>query len=319
MVFPDRASLAAVIVVALAACGGGGGDEKKVTQVAAKVNKDEITVHQVNQSLPRLNNPSEAQAKAVSRQVLDRLVDQQLLIQKAVEQKLDRDPQVMTALESARREILSRAYMDRVLASAPKASAEDVRKYYSDHPELFSERRIYRLEELVLSLTPEQEKKFRESLPSMKTLQDVAGYAKANGLSTKANTLVRSAEQLPMAVAAQLQKVKDGDIVALPGSGAIALLHLLQSKTEPLDEVKATPFIEQYIQNKARMEIAQNEIKHLRSIAKIEYLGHFAKPAEAAGAGSDTGTMPSVTGVPSAADVPSVQDVVQKNPRSFEK
>lgn len=311
MAFADRAPLSALIVVVLAACGGGGSEDKKATQVAAKVNKDEITVHQINQNLPRLNNPSEAQVKAVSRQVLDRLVDQQLLIQKALEQKLDRDPQIMTAIENARREILSRSYMDRVLASAPKVSPEEVKKYYADHPELFSERRIYRLDEIVLSLTPEQDKKLREALPGMKTLQDVAGYAKANGLPAKSNSVVRSAEQLPMAVATRLHKVKDGEIVALPGSGGMAVMQVLQSQVQPLNEARATPLIEQFVQNKARMEIAQTEIKHLRSAAKIEYLGDFAKLPDAASTASDIGEANSITAAPSATETASQVSPVQ--------
>ena len=44
------------------------------------------------------------------------------------------------------------------------------------------------------------------------------------------------------------------------------------------------PFIEQYLQNKSRMEVAQAELKTLRSAAKIEYVGDFQKPVEGADA-----------------------------------
>ncbi|MBK8018938.1 MAG: peptidyl-prolyl cis-trans isomerase, EpsD family [Betaproteobacteria bacterium] len=143
---PFALAIAAVLV--LSACGGGGegGDDKKATQVAAKVNNDEITVHQINSALPRMNNPSEAQVKAATKQSLERLIDQQLLIQKAMEGKLDRDPQVMTAIENARREILARAYVERVMANAAQAEPAKIKEFYDQHPELFSQRRVYRLQ-----------------------------------------------------------------------------------------------------------------------------------------------------------------------------
>ena len=87
----------------LAACGGGDGDKKPATQVAAKVNSGEISVHQVNQVLQRQPGLKPEQVQAVSRRVLDGLVDQELAIQQATEQKLDRDPRVVSAIEAAKR------------------------------------------------------------------------------------------------------------------------------------------------------------------------------------------------------------------------
>ena len=84
----------------LAACGGGDGDKKPATQVAAKVNSGEISVHQVNQVLQRQPGLKPEQVQAVSRRVLDGLVDQELAIQQATEQKLDRDPRVVSAIEA---------------------------------------------------------------------------------------------------------------------------------------------------------------------------------------------------------------------------
>lgn len=270
----------AAALLALVACGGGeSGGDKKSTQVAAKVNSDEITVHQVNGALPRLNNPTPEQTKAASKQVLDRLVDQQLLIQKAMEAKLDRDPQVMTAIENSKREILARAYLERAMAATAKPKPEEIKDFYGKHPELFSERRIYQLQEVALQVKPDQSAALRDALKGMKTLNDVVAYAKANNIPAAVNNSVRAAEQLPMEFAARIHAMKDGEIVAVPGKGGLAVVQIARSQSQPLTEDKATPFIEQFLQNKARMELAQNEIKTLRGAAKVEYLGDFAKPA----------------------------------------
>ena len=281
------ASLVAAAMITLTACGdgsSGGGEEKKVSQVAAKVNGEELTVHQINGALPRMNNPTEAQVKTATKQVLERLIDQQLFIQKAVEAKLDRDPLVMTAIENARREILSRAYVERVMGGAAKADAAEVKKFYGEHPELFAERRVYRLQEVAMQLKDASELEgLKQALPPMKTMQEVVEYAKAKNIRATTNTTVRGAEQLPMEFAARLHKLKDGEIVAVPGPGGIAVVQIVASQNQPLNEQQATPFIEQFLQNKARMDLAKTELKNLRTAAKVEYVGDFAKdPAPAA-------------------------------------
>jgi EpsD family peptidyl-prolyl cis-trans isomerase len=289
------------LALALAACGGDkdSAGAKKNSQVAAKVNGEEITVHQVNAALPRLNNPTEAQAKAATKQVLDRLVDQQLFIQKATEAKLDRDPQVMTAIENAKREILARAYVERVMGGAAKANPDAVREFYGKHPELFSQRRVYRLQEIALAAKGEQADKVRQALPAMKTLQDVVAFAKANDIKYQANNQVRAAEQLPMEFAAKLAAMKDGEIVAVPGPNGFAVVQIAQSQSQPLDEKQATPFIEQFLQNRSKMDLAQTELKSLRSAAKIDYVGEFAKAqAEAPAAAAAPAPTPEQTAKP---------------------
>ena len=86
----SRASLAA-IAMTLVACGGSR-QEGQASQTAAKVNKEEITVHQINHALSRQRAVPADQAASASQRVLESLIDQQLAIDKAAELKLDRDP-----------------------------------------------------------------------------------------------------------------------------------------------------------------------------------------------------------------------------------
>jgi len=125
-------------------------DTKKVsTQVAARVNADEITVHQVNDVLARSPNITPEAAAQAKREILDRLIDQQLAKQKAIENKLDRSPKVMRNIEAARSEILARAFQEHVAASLTKPAPVEVHEYYKQHPELFAQRKVFNLEELA--------------------------------------------------------------------------------------------------------------------------------------------------------------------------
>jgi hypothetical protein len=133
--------------------------------------------------------------------------------------------------------------------------------------------------------------KLKQALPPMKSLQEVIAYAKANNLRATTNASVRAAEQLPMEFAKRIAALKDGEVVAVPGPNGVAVIQIVASQQQPLDEAKAKPFIEQFLQNKSRMELAQAELKSLRAAAKIEYVGDFAKPAEEAAPAEGNGGM----------------------------
>lgn len=277
-------TLLAVPIALLVLSGCGGGEEKTATQLAAKVDKGEITVHQVNAVLARNPNLPPEQAKEAGRQILDRLIDQEILVQQAITGKLDREPKTLQAIETARRDILARSYIEKVSATVPKPSAEDIKAYYGQHPELFAERRIYNFNEIAARLSPEMIPQLEEQMKKAKSLADVTNWLKAQNIPMAANNSTKAAEQLPLELLPRFHQMKDGQIGVIPTKEAILIVQLAASKTVPMDEKGATPFIEQYLFNKLRAEAVDKEVKALREKAKVEYLGEFAQapatPAE---------------------------------------
>lgn len=264
----------------LGACGEE--DKKKpASQVAAKINKEEISVHQINQQLARTPNLTPEQAKEASRQVLTRLVDQELLVQQAGESKLDRDPRAVQAIESARREILARAYLDKIAAALPKPSEQDVKEYYEQHPALFADRRIYNFNEIVIRANPEEVLPgLQERLGKAKSLAEVGDWLKQQKLPLAANNVTKAAEQLPMELLPRFHQMKPGQIGVVPGRDSILLVQLAASRPEPMDEKAATPFIQQFLFNQRKVEAVDKELKSLRDKAKIEYVGEFVQLAK---------------------------------------
>jgi len=272
-------SAAAVLLV-----GCGEKKEKAASQTAVKVNKDEITVHQINFVLQQQRGLRPEQADAASKQILERLIDQQLALGKAEDLKVDRDPRVVQALEAARREVISRAYLEKVGEAAAKPTADEIRKYYDDKPALFRERRIYSIQEIAIEAGPEKLAVLREKLAAAKNIAEFVEWLKANDYRFSGNQAVRAAEQLPLNSLESFARMKDGQAAIVPAANGAQVVVLAGSRSQPISEEQARPAIEQFILNERKRKLIEDDVKALRAVAKIEYVGKFAEGAASAAA-----------------------------------
>jgi EpsD family peptidyl-prolyl cis-trans isomerase len=275
-------------VVLLAACGDS--KKEKASQTAVKVNKEEITVHQINFVLQQQRGLRPEQSDAASKQILERLIDQEVALQKADELKIDRDPRVVLQLEAARRDIISRAYMERVGEAAAKPTPDEVRKYYDEKPALFKDRRIYNIQEIGIEAKPEQFDQLRTQLEASKSITEFVDFLKASEFKFSGNQAVRAAEQLPLASLDTFAALRDGQAMINPTPTGAQVVVLAGSRSQPVDLQAATPAIEQFLLNERKRKLIEEDIKTLRSGATIQYVGKFAEGA--AGAASAPASMP---------------------------
>jgi len=281
-----RLTCALALPLFVAACGESQepAKGKSASQVAAKVNEDEISVHQVNAELVRVGATAPEQRSEAKRQVLQGLIDQQLLVQQALEQRLHRDPDVLAAIEAARHSLLAQAYVQKRVAASARPTEEEIRKYYAENPALFSERRVFRLLELATDMTPDRMAEVQATIGKSRNLMDVGNALKAAGANVVSSAAVRAPEQLPLEFVARIAEMKDGQVAALANDRSITVLQIVESQRQPLSEKEATPLIEQFLSNQRRAELTRAELKRLRGEAKIEYVGEFTKLAQEAAA-----------------------------------
>lgn len=272
--------LPVLVAVLLIGCGdkkdGAATDDKKETQVVAKVNGTELTVHQVNFALQRVPGLNQEQSRAASLQVVRNLVDQEVIAQKALSDKLDRDPNVVQALDAARRQILAEAYMSRKLGAPVEPSDAEVSDYYDKHPDLFAKRKIYRLQEIGITASKEKHEAIRAQLAASKTLNDFAAWLKAENLPIKAGLGVKPAEQLPLELLPKLAQMPDGQAIVVNSPDGLLVIVLADSQTQPVTLEQAKPAIARALQTQARQKAAKAELAALKAAAKIEYVGEFA-------------------------------------------
>lgn len=251
------------------------------TQVAAKVNKEEISVHQVNFVLQRQPNLKPEQAESASQQILEKLIDQELAVQKAIDQKIDRDPQVVQAVEAARREILARAYVDRVALSISKPTDEDIRKYYDERPALFKERRIYTFLEIIARTSPEQATELQSFMKTAKTMRTVLDWLKERNIPYKDARSTTPAESLPLNLLDQFAAMQPSQAMVLPEKDVVRFIILESAASEPKTLEQARGAIELFLVNERKRKMVESDLKTLREGSKIAYMSKtIQKPAE---------------------------------------
>ena len=102
-------------------------------------------------------------------------------------------------------------------------------------------------------------------------------------------------------------QMKDGQIIFNRTPTGAQIIILAKSVSQPVDEERAKPAIEQYLLNERKRKIVDDDLKALRSTAKIEYVGDYVKTAAEKPASSTLEVKPSVsplTATPASAPEP---------------
>jgi EpsD family peptidyl-prolyl cis-trans isomerase len=267
----NRRSLWAALLAAAALAGcGDQAKQSRPGQALASVNGEEITVLQLNEELQRAGVTA-AQQEAASKQLLQVLIDRQLLQSEAAKEKLDRDPKVMQAIERARALIIAQAYLQKRMGATARPSAAEVEDYFNKHPQYFSNRQQFVMNELIMAsrdLTPE----VRAAVDGAASLEEVAAWLDARKIRYGRGQVTRSTADLNPQVSARLLEKPKGQLFIVKEGERAIVLAVAEVKDAPVTLQVASQQIEQYLVKQKNKELAAAELARLRSTARIEYL-----------------------------------------------
>ncbi|MBU1666173.1 MAG: EpsD family peptidyl-prolyl cis-trans isomerase [Gammaproteobacteria bacterium] len=272
--------LLAALIFALAGCNEKTGAEASPAQLAARVNGEEINTRSVEAVLTKAGVKNPAQDAA--NQVLNALLEQRLFQQQAKKEGLDKDANVQEALQAAERQVLAQAYSDKVTANAAKPGDSEIAEYYDKHPELFAERRIYRLQEIMIQVGPDTVGAVKSRMGSGANLGDLVQWLKSQNIPARGIQSVKSAEQLPLELVVKLHPLKDGQAITLENPKQITILAITGSQSQPLAREQARPAIERFLLTMRKRDLAKAELDKLRAAAKVEYVAPYAEAKAAA-------------------------------------
>lgn len=285
-------SLVLPALLALLAAGGlaGCGEKAKPAkpgQALVNVNGEEITVLQLNEELQRAGVPAARQEQA-SKQLLQALIDRELLEHAAIQERLDRDPKVIGAIERARSLIVAQVYMQKRLANVARPTPAEVEAYYKAHPEFFDKRKQFTLDQLLIAasdLTPE----VRAAADNARSLEEVAVWLDAHGVKFGRAQVTRSTADLNPELSKKLMGMSKGQLFSVREGERAMLLSVAEVREAPVPLAIAAPQVTQYLATRKHKELATAELERLRKVAKIEYLNQeLAQGARAAPASMTT-------------------------------
>lgn len=264
----------AAALIALNACDNAPAP-KSGGQALVRVNNEEITARQVNYVLAHFPQ-DRRQDQGLARTVAERSVDQQLLLQMALKNRLDSDPDVMLAMEHARRQILAQAYLDKIGGEVAAPSEAEIKNYYSRHPELFAHRKMYRVQQIVVSRSLPFSALKAKVNGGMSTA-DLVRWLQAGKMLVNAGTSVSPAENISAEILPKLHAMKKGDRLAWETPEHHVVVVLLGATEQPLTQARAAPLIGKFLSGEKRRARGQEELARLRRSATIRWMGDFAE------------------------------------------
>lgn len=257
----------------LTACskGKGGG------QSLARVNGEDITVLQVNDELAHANIPADQQQEA-SKKILESLIDRQVIVDEATQEKIDRSPGVQQAIARAKANIIEQAYLEKVASKVDKPTTVEIEDYFHKHPEIFGNGKLYHMNSLLIA-GADMDDTLKAEMAAAKSLEEIATWMTSHNVHFARGVASRTTMNLPPEMAARLMSMHAGQMFIVNEGGNSMIISITDIKDKPIAFEDAMPAIEQYFKIKKTKEVIDTELKHLRSLAKIEYLNASAPVA----------------------------------------
>ena len=262
----------ACALVGLSACSR---HSQTKTQVVAKVNDREITVSQLNQTLAVIN--PETLTPQVTREAIDSLVNEELLMQGALANKLDRDPATVAAIERARRQVLIEAYAQRLLYPKSPVSATEEQKYFKQNPGLFADRKIFNLTIYTVRQVDLSDL-LKGDLNNTHSADQVRGVLEKHQVKYMTQHTSVPSEDLPLGKVSEFTTANVGDLlIADQRDGHSILVCVTGLEPKPLSFENAKASIDQYLTRQRNAAAVDEHLKNERDAAKISYRGQFAQ------------------------------------------
>jgi EpsD family peptidyl-prolyl cis-trans isomerase len=272
-------AISALLCLAVAGCG----DNKQGDATAAAiVNGEVLSAAELKMKLSQYDHLPAERKSAAAGTLLKSMVDMELLRQAAIKDKLDADEAIRARIDSSTRMILAEAYLTKQGAAVAKPTDSDIKAYFDQNPELYSDRKVFEMDELMVKVRPEDAAEIKEKFADGKNYNEFVAWLAEKKVPNNTQPVSAAAEDMPRNILGKLRDVKAGDVLTLEGQGQFSVIRVHAVHSQPMTLEQAKPAIEEKLYKQRRTEAMDSMFKQLREKAKIEYVAPYSESGIAA-------------------------------------
>jgi EpsD family peptidyl-prolyl cis-trans isomerase len=241
--------------------------------IVATVDGEPITLQTVQAMAWRMAQLRPKEPPATQAQALEQLIDLKLQARQAQLQGVDTLPIVSEILAITRMDVLAKGLNDvkRQLQEPPTEA--QVKDYYERSPELFSKRKIFALQELMVEKSPWPDAELQRQVNKAPTMKALTSAIEQAGGTYKINNVTQPAENLPLEALPEIASAPEGKPQwrrTSGGAGTIYAVMATRSQAKTMEE--AAPLIRIFLSNKGWMDESARTVSDLRKRARIEHM-----------------------------------------------
>lgn len=243
-------------------------------QIVAHVGDEDVTTQELANEFRLANVPADNQKDpAVVKQVLGELVLRKYLLQQAMTAKLDREPSVLLDVLRARTQVLTNAYMARMVAAKPITQA-DIDKYIASNPLKFANRQLVSVEQISFPIGPTAQAVVDAS-KDLKSLDQVEQKLTAMGVPHGRSMGALNTAEIPEGLFNLMQAKKADDVFFIRSGPNGVFFKVNGMEPRPLEGEAAANAAQQLL----RADLLKAEIGTATVAANLEakYEGEYAK------------------------------------------
>lgn len=267
----SRLLLGVVCVALLAAC-----QRKADGQTVALVNDQEITLSELNYELKNAKIPEGADQKATRAQVLQALISRNLMAQAAREAGIDKTPEFLNRQRRGNEDLLISMMTQRLQNTANVPTDSEINAYIAAHPGMFANRAVWTLDQL--SYAQPTQKPILAEIEASKDLDSLAAILRKHGIEAERKSNGLNTAVIPADIFGRISTLPPGMPFIIPVNGRAVASVIVAKQAQPLTGDAAKPVAVAAIRNERIMKAISDQVKALKSKAKIEYKPGFEPP-----------------------------------------